>query len=179
MSLYDQLFPMIGTPVAAVELWVPGRPQQWSRGTPVAGETGAFIVQKSKDRISQSIIRQAFQNYLKLHPEDQDLFPWKSAVRLRVHCLYKIPKKYQKKNHFLVSEKVTAPDVSNLGKQVEDSLNPRKSINFPGAFIDDRLITQLYVTKNWHPTLEGTLYTFELWDSTEPWSVYYSSLPSL
>lgn len=63
-----------------------------------------------------------------------------------------------------MEEKISAPDVSNLLKQPEDSFNV-KNDGLPRPYFDDAVISQAYTTKHFHPYLEGTLITLELVDS--------------
>lgn len=160
------IIPMIGTLEMTVEIWVPGKPQQWNRGSPFRGANGGVFISKTKkDRTAQAIIRECFNDYLRLHPEKSSTFPWCSAVRMQTQSVYKLPKKYRRKDGFYIFEKTSTPDTSNLIKQIEDSFNTIMGSELPSPYFDDAQITQVYGQKGYHPYIEGVMVTMELWKS--------------
>lgn len=170
--------PIIGKPILELDIWVPGRPSQWSRGSPFKGKSGkVFIAKTDKDRKAQGIIRQVFFDWLRLNPDYQHYFPWGSAVRLCSHAFYKLPKNAQNKQGFKIQEKTSAPDASNLVKQIEDSFNTLDGSQLPTPYFDDAMITQIYGTKHWHPYVEGVAVNLELWLS-EPVFVKWEDFPN-
>lgn len=172
------LLPVLGTKVLSVELWVPGKPSQWSRGTTVPGKIGSFIVKKDKDRKSQSVIGETWQNWIRVNPEKAHLFPHCGPVTLQVASVYRIAKKKFKKKTVPWGEKLSAPDVSNLLKQPEDALRDKENRSgFPMPYNDDAQIVQVYSSKHYHPSHEGMLLRLEFYHGEDVEAAWVDPLP--
>ena len=163
-----------------MELWVPDRPLPWERTTPVRGAGKVLGVMKRNQRNHQEAIRQEFLDYLRMYPEDLDLFPWKEACRICVHSFYPIAQKDILKDGFRWEDKTDSPDCSNLLKQPEDAFNKKATDSWkvgtfpPGLrpWLDDSHAAQVYSTKHKHPYVSGQLIAIELWTNPTtlvPW----------